>query len=274
MKIEEIREKLTINPDTKKCFIFDLDGTIVFESIMLSPTNENIIQKIIDHGHEVIFATGRSYRDFKTVMPTQFHNHKSTLFSGALSRDVDGEVLRSLHLPRTCTQEIVTLCLKHETMFIMDNITHYYHPSTDDTRLGFIDSQISHYRVANIEKMLATEIYKILVLDMKLHEMFTEYARDNNLVIKHHSYDGYFDIVLNGCNKYAGVLPLIGDYANEDIFVFGNDFNDYEMLSHFQNSVVFGSIDELLQISKLNIAYDEHQEDNFRLLIDTILEPV
>jgi Cof subfamily protein (haloacid dehalogenase superfamily) len=271
MNIKEIKNKLKINPDTKKCFIFDLDGTIVFESVMLSPTNENIIQKIIDHGHEVIFATGRSYRDFKIVMPTMFHNHKATLFSGALSRDVDGEIRRSMHVPRACVEEIVELCLKHETMFIMDNISHYYHPPTDDTRLGFIDSQLSHYRIENIEKMLGTDIYKILVLDMKLHEMFTEYARDNDLVIKHHSYDGYFDIVINGCNKYDGVLPLIGDYANEDIFVFGNDFNDYEMLSNFQNSVVFGSIKELIQISKLNIVYDQYRAEHFKLLIDTIL---
>jgi len=31
-----ILEKLVINPDKKKCFIFDLDGTIIFKNQFLS----------------------------------------------------------------------------------------------------------------------------------------------------------------------------------------------------------------------------------------------
>ncbi|MCC2624584.1 MAG: hypothetical protein K0R14_457 [Burkholderiales bacterium] len=271
MNIKEITQKLTINPGTKKCFIFDLDGTIVFNSIMLSKANQDIIQKIIDYGHEVIFATGRSYRDFKAVMPAHLHNYSLVLFSGSLSMNSGGEILRSLPLPQKCVADIVELCLKYQDMFIIDNISHYYHPPTADQVLGFIDSQISRFREKDIKKMLDTDIYKILVLDMKHHDMFSEYAKENNLGIKHHSYDGYFDIVVKGCNKYDGVLPLVGGYANEDVFVFGNDFNDLEMLSHFQNSIVFGSIDQLIQISKLNIRYDQQQEENFKLLIDTIL---
>ncbi len=271
MNIQEITQKLKINPDRKKCFIFDLDGTIVFNSIMLSKTNQNILQKIIDSGHEVIFATGRSYRDFKLVMPEHLHNYAITVFSGSVSMNTQGEILRSLHIPANCARQIVDMCLKHNDLFIMDNISHYYHPPTDNQTLGFIDSQISRFRVTELEKMLATDIYKILILDMKHHDMFTQYAGENDLGIKHHSYDGYFDIVVNGCNKYDGVLPLIGNYANEDVFVFGNDFNDYEMLRHFQNSIVFGSIDELIQISKLNIQYNQDQEAYFSLLIDTIL---
>src|SRR5579863_1194637 len=161
MKKEEITQKLKINPDTKKCFIFDLDGTIVFNSIMLSETNQNILQKIIDCGHEVIFATGRSHRDFKIVMPDQFHSHKAVLFSGSVSLDDDGKILRSLHIPRTCVEEIIELCQKHKEMYIMDNISHYYHPPTDDLTIGFIDSQINYYRITEILKMLDTEIYKI-----------------------------------------------------------------------------------------------------------------
>lgn len=271
IKKEEIIQKLTINPENKKCFIFDLDGTIVFQNVMLGQSNKDILHKIIDHGHEVIFATGRSYRDFKAVMPSVFHNHKATLFSGSLSRDVDGTILRGIHVPKSCVEDIVTLCLDHKSPFIIDNISHYYHPPMDDTFLGIIDSQISNFRVKDIDKMLETDIYKVLVFDMQLHSMFIDYAKDKGLVTKHHSYDSLFDIAVAGCDKYEGVLPLLGNFSNEDIFVFGNDFNDYEMLYHFQNSVVFGSIDQLIKISKLNIGYDEYLEDNFRQVIDTIL---
>ncbi|MCE3268613.1 MAG: hypothetical protein K0R49_865 [Burkholderiales bacterium] len=272
IKIEEIKQKLTINPDTRKCFIFDLDGTIVFNNEMLSPTNQNILQKIIDYGHEIIFATGRSYRDFKVVMPKQFHNHKATFFSGALTQDNAGNIRRSVPLPKAYVEEIMQFCLKHKSFFVIDNVSHYYYPPPeDDAILGILDSQIIDYRVNNIDKMLETDIYKILVFDMQLYKNFMEYAKSNNLVVKYHSYDNLFDIMAAKCNKYQGVLPLLEDFTHNDIFIFGNDFNDYEILDGFQNSVVFGSIAQLLQISKLNIPYDVHQENNFSLIIDTIL---
>jgi hydroxymethylpyrimidine pyrophosphatase-like HAD family hydrolase len=204
-------------------------------------------------------------------MPQQFHNHKVTLFSGALSRDIDGKIRRSVHLPKTCVMEITDLCFRHKSPFIMDNITHYYHPPITGFTFGFIDSQVANYQITDFEQMLTTDIYKILVFDMQLHDMFTAYAGENDLVVKHHSYDNCFDLVVNGCNKYDGVLPLLENFAPSDIFVFGNDFNDYEMLCHFPNSIVFGSIDQLLQVAKLSIKYDKHQEDKFRLIVDTIL---
>lgn len=271
MQIEEIREKLIINHDSKKCFIFDLDGTIIFGNSMLSHDNENVLQKIIDYGHEIIFATGRSYRDFKTVMPKKFHNYKVTLFSGCVSQNTNGEIRRSVYLPRTCVEEILSICIKHKSPFIMDNITHYYHPNISGFTFGFINSQVACYRISDLDAMLATDIYKILVFDMQLYNIFTEYAEENNLTIKHHSYDNCFDLVVSGCNKYNGILPLLDSYSINDIFVFGNDFNDYEILSNFPNSIVFGSIIELLQLAKLNIRYDQYQDYNFSQVIDGIL---
>ena len=59
---------------------------------------------------------------------------------------------------------------------------------------------------------------------------------------------------------------------NEDIFVFGNDYNDYELFSHFNNSILFGHVEELQQITKLNIHYDSDLNRNFEVVIKTILE--
>lgn len=266
-----ILDNLTINFDSKKCFVFDLDGTIVFNNTLLSISYQQILQSLIDRGHEVVFATGRSYRDFKTVMPAQFHESDMTLFSGSLSRGNNGNIYRSIHLPKICVEEVVDICLRHKAPFIMDNISHYYHPPFADFTFGFVDSQVSQYQIKNMAKILNTDIYKILILDMNLHDLFTEYATANNLAIKHHSYDRCFDLVVSGCNKYDGVLPFVAGFAHDDIFVFGNDFNDYEMLAHFPNSIVFGSIPELVNIAKLNIPYDSHQKDSFNCLINTIL---
>ena len=153
----------------------------------------------------------------------------------------------------------------------MDNISHYYRPPFEHKVWGIISESVYDYKITDLEQILATEIYKILVLDMSPHAMLDQYATDNNLVTKHHSYDNCFDIIVKGCNKYDGLLPLIGHYRPDDVFVFGNDFNDYELLLNFPNSILFGGIPELKKISKINIPYSPMQQDNFTLLVNTIL---
>ncbi|MBP9743523.1 MAG: HAD hydrolase family protein, partial [Burkholderiales bacterium] len=92
--INNILEKFIISPGTRKCFIFDLDGTIVFNNQYLVAENENVLKQIIGAGHEVIFATGRPVRDFKTVMPSWCHSLPATLFSGGVSMN-QNEIVRN-----------------------------------------------------------------------------------------------------------------------------------------------------------------------------------
>jgi HAD superfamily hydrolase (TIGR01484 family) len=268
---EMIRNKLIINKSSKKCFIFDLDGTIIFNNQQLSNENDNILHAIVEAGHEVAFATGRSYRDFKDVMPKYWHDSQATLFSGSVSFARNGNLCQNIPLPKENAQQIVEICFDNKYPFIMDNISHYYHPPFQHKVWGIISESVYDYKITDLKHMLTTDIYKILILDMLPYKMFDQYAVDNNLVTKHHSYDKCFDILVKGCNKYDGLLPLIGHYNLEDVFIFGNDFNDYEMLLNFPNSILFGGIPELKKISKINIPYNIVQQSKFILLINSIL---
>lgn len=264
-------DKLKIHRNRRKCFIFDLDGTIIFDNKPLSLENEILLKQIIDAGHEIIFATGRPLREFKVVMPHWCHRLPLVLFSGGASI-LKEEIIRSCQIQRYLVKDIVNLCLDNKYHFIVDNLSHYYHPDYEEMNLGIIDNQAREFRISHPEQILSTEIYKILIFNMEGHEFFTDYASKNDLVIKHHSYDKCYDLVPAECNKYLGVLPFIKDFANEDIFVFGNDYNDFEILSNFNNSVLFGGIEELKKITKLNIAYDGNLQDNFFKLIKSILD--
>lgn len=268
-----ILDRLIINPDRQKCFIFDLDGTIIFKNQLLSSAIEGLLQHIKELGHKIIFATGRPLREFKAVMPVWTHAHPLCLFSGGVSV-LDGELIRSHAIPEQLISEISDICVTHSYPFIMDSLTHYYHPPMKNLVLGIMDKRSFKYHVSNLKQILGSEIYKVLVFDMLAHEHFLQFANNNDLLIKHHSYDDCFDIVPQECNKYLGVEPFIADYVNEDIFVFGNDFNDYELFKHFNNSILFGDIAELQKITKLNLLYNEHLADNFVTLIKTILDPV
>jgi HAD superfamily hydrolase (TIGR01484 family) len=267
-----IQEKLHINHDTKKCFIFDLDGTLIFNGIPLSKNSEDILKKIIDHGHEIIIATGRSKFDANLVLPKWCHNLSMSLFSGGLSISSDNKILRDIYLSKITSIEITDMCLKNDLPFMIDGLSHYYHAPVDHARFAKIPGFDPVFRrEPDLDRLLKTNIYKILVLDLEVHDEFVSYAATKDLIIKHHSYDACFDIVPNHCCKYEGVLPLINDYKHEDVFVFGNDFNDYEMLLNFKNSILFGNIKQLQNIAAINILYDHDTLPNFEQVINTIL---
>ncbi len=266
----DILSKLTINHDSKKCFIFDLDGTLIFGKAPLDEVNNSILKNIIDAGHEIIFATGRPFRDFQTVMPSWTYSGSLVLFSGALCMQEE-EIISSIRMPEHNVVDLVEMCVKSNVHFNVDNSHHYYHPELEHDFYNVLDSTVGHHKAISLDQIYLGDTHKILVLDHSVEEMFHEYTNDNNLIIKVHSYDKWFDIVPFGVNKYNAVLPYVAKYKQEDIFVFGNDFNDYELLLHFKNSTLFGDIAPLLDVASLNIAYDEFRQENFKLLINTIL---
>ena len=52
-------DRLKINHDTRKTFVFDLDGTIVYDGKPLEDKFEKILLEIKSAGHNIVFATGR-----------------------------------------------------------------------------------------------------------------------------------------------------------------------------------------------------------------------
>lgn len=267
---EIILSKLMVNKNHRKCFIFDLDGTIIFNNQFLNKDVESLLLKIKEDGHEIIFATGRPLREFKNVMPLWAHEQPLGLFSGVVSYHKDKLIrsngIDSVHLPH-----IAEFCLENNHPFIMDSLTYYYHPHMANMVFGFLADNTKEFHVSDMSQFITNEVYKVWVFDMEAHDYFSDYSKTNGLLIKHHSYDKCFDIVPLDCNKYISVLPFISEFANEDIFIFGNDYNDYELFKHFNNSVLFGNVEELQKITKLNIHYDEDLRTNFELLIKTIL---
>lgn len=267
---EEILNKFVINHDKRKCFIFDLDGTIIFNKKFLDINIDKILKDIKSRGHEVIFATGRPFRDFQTVMPSWTYNNCLVLFSGALSMHQQN-IIDSVFIPAHNVVDLVNLCIKNNIHYNIDNSHNYYHPDLFHDFYHTLDETVGMYKATHLDQVFDGTTHKILVLDASLEEMFSEYTNENNLSVKRHSYDKWFDIVPIGVNKHKAVLPFIKEFDVDDVFVFGNDYNDYELLLNFKNSTLFGDIVSLKNIAALNIKYDEHRQANFELLINTIL---
>ncbi len=122
-----IANKFIIHHKSKKCCIFDLDGTIIFNAQFLSKENEALLLKIKAAGHELIFATGRSWRDFKLVMPKWAHEHFLVLFNGSLSIHAEN-IKHSQSISPNIVHKIIDICVDNHYTFVIDNLSHFYTP--------------------------------------------------------------------------------------------------------------------------------------------------
>ena len=262
-------KNIIINAGRRKCFIFDLDGTIIFKDQPLSEENDKLLRLIQDAGHEVVFASGRPYRDFKILMPQWTHDCLLVLFGGALSIQ-QGQILQSSSISKVASEKLVNFCLEQNHPFIIDDSENYYHPGHGHTFYPYIDSIMGKFRETNLEKMLDGGIFKIFILDDKLLDIFIHKINEHDLNFKLHSKYDSFDILPGGVNKYNGLQPFI-KYDVNDIFIFGDDLNDYELFTNFKNTILLGEHPELIPLASLVIPENEAQQANFSTLINTII---
>lgn len=261
--------KLDIKPNIRKTFVFDLDGTIVYDGKPLEGKFEKILLEIKSAGHNIVFATGRSWRDFVPVVPLWCSEQDSVVFGGGLVI-ANGEIKTQHFLENSVLSEMVEFLEDNHAHYLVDGHSNYYHPSKEHWLYQDIIKISGQTRSSHVDHVLADGAYKILVLDDQFLEYFNQFIANHDLTIKYHFYDKCFDVMPAHVNKFAGLSELILPEKN-DIFVFGNDHNDLELMQELPNSIMFGHHQELQKYAKIKIDYDDDLFENFTTVINTIL---
>jgi hypothetical protein len=267
---EYITQQLNITQQTPKTFVFDLDGTLIYQGRPLEKAFEQALKDIQQAGHRIIFATGRSYRDFVPVLPDWCTDLPAVLFGGGLVLE-EGIIRHQRFLAADDLNEVVTSLEDNKVNYLVDGHRSYYHPPCEHWLFDDIVKISGQLRDHTLDTIASDGAYKIMVLDDQWLEYFSQKIAPRELIIKHHSYDRCFDILPAKVNKYLGLseltLPL-----SQNIFIFGNDLNDLELFQEFPNSIMFGAHPQLQKYAKLQIAYDDNLMSNFLQIINTILK--
>ena len=265
-----ITAKLQINRLTQKLFIFDLDGTIIFDGVKLTDDFATVLAEIKQAGHNIYFATGRSYRDYLPMLPDWCHEFPAVTFGGGLVTN-QTSILQQKFMCANELSGFIHELDKRQATYLIDSHTSYFHSSADSWILQDILKISAQHPNYDLDEVLREGAYKLLVLDDSLQSLAKEFSQKFAWELKHHSYHNCFDVMPKNVNKYDGVskLPLL---AKENIFVFGNDHNDLELMQNFDNNILFGDYAELLPYAKVNIAYDDNLSANFHQVIKTILK--
>lgn len=265
-----IKRQLKINHNQAKTFVFDLDGTIVYEGRPLEKHYERVLRNIKLAGHNIYFATGRSLRDFLPILPQWCHQEPRVLFGGGLVFAAD-EIKAEYFLPKKNLCEIINFLEDKHINYLVDGSDTFYHPTSEHWLYSDILALTGQHKLDSVDNIIAEGAYKVLVLDVNWRGYFDSYVQSQELVIKHHLYHSCFDIMPSQVNKYKGLCHLALPSA-ENVFVFGNDHNDLELMQEFPNSILFGDHPELIKHAKVKIDYSSELFNNFELVINTILE--
>lgn len=239
----------------KNVFIFDLDGTIIENN---NPLDKRIAEKIYElekDGHKVIFATSRSLRGIKTVLPQSLWNNTLILCNGAFVLDKGKIVLSNFINSDECMQLISYLCNKQiqfyaelgRELYIPNYVKHDFISLLREEAQGeiiysdFIDICNKVYKIAIVESIEKMQFYQLSEL-LNTSRMYC------------HS-DNSADIISSEISKWEAFKKLNIFYKYNQVIAFGNDENDMELLSNADIGVAVATENEdLLSVSNLTVS--------------------
>lgn len=244
----------------------DLDGTLLTDQKEITPFTKHVIQQVIDQGHIVIIATGRSdimslfyYNDLKLNTPMINYN-------GAYihhPRKKSWSLLTRHALPKKTARDIIEVCyaldsrniwIESENQIILDRhdpeiIAAFKMLHRENTKLPLeIGQVIEHIDQDPTALIVYPKETKITKLQKQLTKEFSDF-------VEHRIWGSQWslmEIYKKGISKAYGVSKL-ADYYNipkERIIAFGDENNDLEMIDYAGIGVAMeNGIDELKSIA-------------------------
>ncbi|MGT2958188.1 hydrolase [Streptococcus bovimastitidis] len=220
-------------PASTNIFVFDLDGTIVFNSRAIE---QRVKEKLLalQSNATLIFASARPIRDMLPLLE-DFQTCDLIGANGAMYRKNQQIQLTEYLNPNT----IVTcfqLIEKEDLDYIVDYDWNYSAKISDLQHhiLGKLDPGHLAKEVALTEK----NVSKIILFNIEAEEAQLLESMPNTTVLYHQA-EKELVITAKGINKYSALRFLIGQ---KPFVAFGNDQNDITMLNNATKGFVIGDL--------------------------------
>ncbi|MEO3944264.1 HAD family hydrolase [Gorillibacterium sp. CAU 1737] len=221
-------------------FVFDLDGTIVFQGRPIAAIIQEALDDLLAQGHEVIFASARPIRDMLPVIPERYHS--LPMIGGNGSFVMQNRTNRFVAtFPDEQLKAILLLMEQYQCTYLIDGEWDYAFTGVPDHP---IRNNVDPLRLAKQVPIEALgTMVKILILSSLDMEALYEQLTPFDIVIHRHGKENVLDISPTGIHKWSspqklGVMP-------KGFVAFGNDANDIAMFQHAIHSVRIGGHEDL-----------------------------
>ena len=234
-------------------FIFDIDGTISNNGRNLDINNEKAIFKILENGHNVIFASARPVRDILPLLNPTFHKCLMIGCNGGICYE-NGEFCKTYHFEKSQIKAIVDFLDMKNIPYVLDGDWYYSFSKAKHPFQDYIRS-LGKYEMQN-SQLIDMGITKLLLLNNSVKAELITFLEKNNVIysLNNHTKDNLFDITPNKNNKYIALKESCIDMDSS--ICFGNDENDFQMLENAKHSI-FVSGENTFDKATMNIPFEK-----------------
>ena len=264
---------------TFDCFVFDIDGTLIDENLILPPQNAEMIEKLKDMDITVVIASGRMLFAVKKFMWKNFGDYFPCIcYNGAVVwTPEDGKIFEVKIDGQTSAKVVDFLrsCNVHRQAYVNDIL--YAEEDNEWVKSYSEHSDIDYEIVDDLKEfVLKNGSTKLLAIaeDRKLDEVKERAIKlfgDKLEIFK--SFPTYLDFTLKGINKGIGLMKLaehMGIDLNRTV-AFGDNENDLSMFEIVGLAVGVGDLDDRLK-KKVKMVVEDGPKALASFVLDNIFD--
>lgn len=218
-------------------FVFDLDGTLCFDYHHIDSLILTILKEAGDYGHQISFASARSYRDCLGLLQGSLAEELVIALNGGVAYD-KGQVIFERTVDSSFFHDLMNWCQTYNLPYFVDDSFHYschilekipFMSSVDPLKLA------KQLPLTDLNHPIKAVVYmgeqEELVADL-----IGELSRQEKADVSYHEREKCLYINPFATNKASTVEALIG----QDMIAFGNDKNDIELFKKALYAVQVG----------------------------------
>ncbi|WP_421102926.1 Cof-type HAD-IIB family hydrolase [Sporosarcina psychrophila] len=230
---------------TKKMIMFDIDGTLLDHDNNLPVSAKEAVRLLKEAGHEVAFATGRAPY-FIQDLRKELEVDSFICFNGQYV-EIENEVIYKNPIDRELLSDLSGFATtqNHPLVYLGAEFmrsTIDYHADIEEslTALQIDTTQIE----MNANYYNDAEIYQTLLYCKEQDETHYRSNLQGLNFIRWHEYA--MDVLPLGGSKAKGIEKFIEKkgFTKDQVYAFGDNLNDIEMLKYAGHSVAMGNAPE------------------------------
>lgn len=244
-------------------YITDLDGTLLEDDQTLSDDTIKTINRLIEEGVNITYASARSYLTAsKVTEPLHFKLpvivQNGTFIDTPKGKEIIGHYLDTSILDKLKKEDVSPI------VYSKDKEIHFSYLKDSDNKgiHYFLDTHLNDPRsnpVENYQALYQEGIYYILLIDEydTLLPLYNKLKEDYHVILDQdlYSHEWWLEIMNKEASKATAIEALKRRMHCDEVVVFGDGKNDLEMFKNADHSVAVSNADDCLKEHADEIIY-------------------
>lgn len=233
-----------------KAVFLDIDGTILYSNGELAPELTELIKEL-NKKINIFISTGRSFNSAYEYGKILGMKKEIISYNGAKISDMlTKETIAENGLPEETVERLIRLSRKekiHLNLYKDDVYVEQKSKEIDEYTRGFG----AHRHLVNFDEFIGQTSVKALFIStperlVELRKTLETEISNVDYILSHPT---YLEILKKGVNKGSAVKEVLKRHniSSDEAAAFGDQWNDYEMLTYVKNGYLMGNAPEDLK---------------------------